>query len=58
MECNPCKDCSPEYRGKFAELKALVEAADMIFDRAYEAYGRLTEVSQTERLYEQRDEKI
>ena len=42
----PCSDCSPTYRAKFAELRTLVEAADMLFDRAYEVYGRLTELSQ------------
>ncbi len=45
-EYRPCSDCSPAYRAKFAELRTLVEAADMLFDRAYEVYDRLTELSQ------------
>ena len=47
-EYEPCKDCSPSYKAKFAELRTLVEAADMLFDRAYMTYGKLTEMSQEE----------
>ena len=53
----PCSDCSPKYRAKFAELRTLVEAADMLFDKAYEAYGSLTEMSQEEH-YDKPNEPI
>ena len=52
-EYAPCSECSPAYRAKFAELRTLGKAADMLFDRAYEAYVRLTELSLEERRAEE-----
>lgn len=57
-EYRPCTDCSPRYRTTFAELRTLVQAADMLFDRAYEVYGKLTELSQEEHQDKPSDKEV
>lgn len=45
----PCSHCSDSYKQNFAELKGLVESAEMSFQLGYELYAELRRIDQYQR---------
>lgn len=53
----PCETCPPEYHAAYARLQCLVEAADVLFESAYEALCDMNRVTVKPHL-ESRDIRI